>query len=109
MAVGQNYGFDNLKQLDLRSSKRFRLDSYRFRVDFDAYNLFNSDWPFTRQQHVLDRGDQQLAAADQRAAGAVLQDRRAVRFLISDCSDFGFGRWGFGSTALFRFGTLNSP
>jgi hypothetical protein len=47
IAVGQNYGFDNLKQLDLRASKRFKLDRYRFRVDFDAYNLFNSDWPFT--------------------------------------------------------------
>ena len=20
---------------------------YRFRVDFDAYNIFNSNWPFT--------------------------------------------------------------
>jgi hypothetical protein len=47
IAVGQNYGFDNLKQLDLRLSKRFKLDRYRFRVDFDAYNIFNSDWPFT--------------------------------------------------------------
>jgi hypothetical protein len=47
IAVGQNYGFDNLKQLDLRLSKRIKLDKLRFRVDFDAYNLFNSDWPFT--------------------------------------------------------------
>jgi carboxypeptidase family protein len=47
MAVGQNYGNDNLKQLDLRLSKRFKLDRYRFRVDLDGYNLFNSDWPFT--------------------------------------------------------------
>jgi hypothetical protein len=47
MAVGQNYGNDNLKQLDLRVSKGFRLDKMRFRVDLDAYNLFNSDWPFT--------------------------------------------------------------
>jgi hypothetical protein len=47
MAVGQNYGFDNLKQLDLRLSKRIRVDHYRFRIDFDAYNVFNSDWPFT--------------------------------------------------------------
>ena len=47
IAVGQNYGFDNLKQLDLRLSKRFKLDNFRFRVDFDAYNVFNSDWPFT--------------------------------------------------------------
>jgi hypothetical protein len=47
IAVGDNYGFDNLKQLDLRASKRFKLDRYRFRLDFDAYNLFNSDWPFT--------------------------------------------------------------
>lgn len=47
MAVGENYGNFNLKQLDLRASKRFKIDRYRFRVDFDAYNLFNSNWPFT--------------------------------------------------------------
>jgi len=46
IAVGQNYGNDNLNQLDLRFSKRFKLDKYRVRVDFDAYNVFNSDWPF---------------------------------------------------------------
>ena len=47
MAVGQNYGNDNLKQLDMRFSKRFRMDRYRFRIDLDAYNVFNSDWPYT--------------------------------------------------------------
>ncbi|MBZ5556380.1 MAG: carboxypeptidase-like regulatory domain-containing protein [Acidobacteriia bacterium] len=47
MAVGQNYGNDNLSQLDLRASKRFRFQGFRFRVDLDAYNLTNSDWPFT--------------------------------------------------------------
>jgi hypothetical protein len=47
LAVGENYGFDNLKQLDLRLSKRFKFDAFRFRVDLDAYNLLNSDWPFT--------------------------------------------------------------
>ena len=47
MAVGENYGNFNLNQLDLRASKRFRLANYRFRIDFDAYNLFNSNWPFT--------------------------------------------------------------
>jgi hypothetical protein len=47
MAVGQNYGNDNLNQLDLRLSKRFKLDKYRFRVDLDAYNVLNSDWPFS--------------------------------------------------------------
>jgi len=47
MAVGQNYGNQNLQQLDLRASKRIKLDKVRFRLDFDAYNLFNSDWPFT--------------------------------------------------------------
>jgi hypothetical protein len=47
MAVGANYGNDNLKQLDLRVSKRFTLNKMRFRVDLDGYNLFNSDWPFT--------------------------------------------------------------
>ena len=47
MAVGENYGFQNLNQLDLRASKRFKLDRLRVRIDFDAYNLFNIDWPFT--------------------------------------------------------------
>jgi len=47
MAVGQNYGNQNLNQLDVRASKRIKLDRVRFRLDFDAYNIFNSDWPFT--------------------------------------------------------------
>jgi len=45
--VGYNYGNQNLKQLDLRVSKRVKLQNYRIRVDFDAYNVFNSNWPFT--------------------------------------------------------------
>ena len=32
---------------DAKLTKRIKLDKVRFRVDFDAYNLFNSDWPFT--------------------------------------------------------------
>jgi hypothetical protein len=47
MAVGANYGNQNLQQLDVRASKRIKLDKVRFRLDFDAYNIFNSDWPFT--------------------------------------------------------------
>ena len=47
MAVGVNYGFVNLSQLDIRASKRIKLDKVRLRLDFDAYNLTNSDWPFT--------------------------------------------------------------
>jgi len=43
---GQVYGL-SLDQLDLRASKRFKLDRYRFRVDADLYNVFNSDWPYT--------------------------------------------------------------
>ena len=42
MAVGANYGNDNLNQLDVRFSKRLRFTRTTFRVDFDAYNLFNS-------------------------------------------------------------------
>jgi len=45
--VGENYGNFNLKQLDIRASKRFKFSSYRARIDFDAYNIFNSNWPFT--------------------------------------------------------------
>src|SRR5262245_59824492 len=47
LPVGENYGNYNLKQLDLRASKRFKFAQYRARVDFDAYNLFNNNWPFT--------------------------------------------------------------
>jgi hypothetical protein len=45
--VGQNYGSFNLNQLDFRASKRFKFQGYRVRIDFDAYNVFNSNWPFT--------------------------------------------------------------
>ncbi len=44
---GLDYGDHNLHQLDLRASKRFRVNQYRFRVDFDLYNAFNSNWPYT--------------------------------------------------------------
>jgi hypothetical protein len=47
IAVGANYGNDNLQQLDVRLSKRLRFNKTTFRVDLDAYNIFNSDWPFT--------------------------------------------------------------
>jgi hypothetical protein len=43
---GTEYGTYNLNQLDLRASKRFKLDHYRIRFDFDVYNVFNSNWPF---------------------------------------------------------------
>src|SRR5262249_13407135 len=46
-AVGADYGPNNLNQLDLRVSKRIKIDKVRFRVDADYYNVFNSDWPFT--------------------------------------------------------------
>ena len=80
MAVGANYGFANLTQLDIRASKRFKLDNVRFRVDFDAYNLTNSNWPFTVNS-FLDRRDERVAAPDQRAPGAIFQDRRELRLL----------------------------
>jgi hypothetical protein len=44
---GTVYGSNNLNQIDLRASKRFRFAQYRFRVDFDAYNILNSNWPFS--------------------------------------------------------------
>jgi hypothetical protein len=47
IAVGADYGSNNLQQVDLRASKRFRFNGYRFGLDFDAYNIFNSNWPFT--------------------------------------------------------------
>jgi hypothetical protein len=47
IAVGDNYGPDNLHQLDLKFSRRFKVDRYRIRADVDVYNVFNSNWPFT--------------------------------------------------------------
>jgi hypothetical protein len=44
---GTLYGNQNLQQLDVRASKRFTIDRYRVRFDFDLYNIFNSNWPFT--------------------------------------------------------------
>ena len=44
---GLMYGDHDLTQLDVRLSKRFNLSNYRFRLDFDVYNLFNSSWPYT--------------------------------------------------------------
>ena len=47
MPVGLDYGSNNLKQLDLKLAKRFRFENYKVRLDFDAYNVFNRDWPYT--------------------------------------------------------------
>jgi hypothetical protein len=44
---GTEYGDNNLNQLDVRFAKRFKIDRYRVRFDFDIYNIFNSNWPFT--------------------------------------------------------------
>jgi len=48
MRDGLDYGDDNLHQLDLRLSKRFRFGRYRLRGDFDIYNVLNDNWPYTR-------------------------------------------------------------
>jgi hypothetical protein len=47
MREGLDYGKENLSQLDLRLSKRVRIGRYRLRGDFDLYNVFNSNWPYT--------------------------------------------------------------
>src|SRR5205823_6162088 len=47
IAVGADYGPNNLSQLDLRLSKRIKVDKVRFRVDGDFYNVVKSDWPVT--------------------------------------------------------------
>lgn len=47
MREGLEYGDQNLHQLDLRASKRFRFARYRVRVDADLFNAFNSNWPYT--------------------------------------------------------------
>jgi hypothetical protein len=44
---GLEYGDQNLNQLDVKFAKRFNLSGYRMRLDFDLYNVFNSNWPYT--------------------------------------------------------------
>jgi hypothetical protein len=44
---GTVYGSENLNQLDLRASKRFKLVRYTFRIDVDLYNVLNNNWPYT--------------------------------------------------------------
>ena len=57
---------------------------YRLRGDFDPFNVFNSNWPYTVNTHVLDGVHQPAAAPDERAAGgALLQDRRFDRLLAA--------------------------
>ena len=82
IAVGENYGNDDLKQLDLRVSKRFKLDQLPLPRRLRCLQPVQQQLAVLGQQHVLDRGDQPLAEADERAAVAVLQDRRAVRLLV---------------------------
>ncbi len=48
MNEGFDYGDDNLNQVDLRASKRVTMGRARLRVDFDLYNVFNSNWAYTR-------------------------------------------------------------
>ncbi len=47
MREGQEYGDNNLSQLDLRLGKRIRMGRNSLRLDFDLYNVFNSSWPYT--------------------------------------------------------------
>jgi hypothetical protein len=47
MREGDDYGKQNLSQLDLRASKRFTFGRYRLRADLDVFNVFNSNWPYT--------------------------------------------------------------
>jgi hypothetical protein len=44
---GQDYGDNNLNQLDVKLGKRFDIGRARLRFDVDMYNVFNSSWPFT--------------------------------------------------------------
>jgi Carboxypeptidase regulatory-like domain len=48
---GSVYG-DYLNQLDLRASRRFKMNRTTFRVDADLYNVFNSNWVF-RQNNTF--------------------------------------------------------
>jgi hypothetical protein len=45
IAPGSIYG-DNLNQLDLRASRRFKLNRVTFKLDADLYNVFNSNWAY---------------------------------------------------------------
>ena len=51
VAPGEVYG-DPLNQLDLRASKRFKVNRATFKVDVDLYNVFNSNWIY-RQSNTF--------------------------------------------------------
>jgi hypothetical protein len=44
---GLMYGDHDLHQVDMRVGKRISLGRAQLRLNFDAYNIFNSSWPFT--------------------------------------------------------------
>ena len=81
VAPGEVYG-DPLNQLDLRASKRFKMNRVTLKVDADLYNVFNSNWIY-RQSNTFSLAMyvEPVAEADRRAAGAALQARRAVQLL----------------------------
>ena len=74
MREGLDYGRDNLHQLDLRLSKRFRFGRYRARADFDLYNVFNDNWPYTRNAAFSNSGTPPTPSAWLRPTN-VLQQR----------------------------------
>ncbi|MFN7985489.1 MAG: carboxypeptidase regulatory-like domain-containing protein [Vicinamibacterales bacterium] len=47
MREGLDYGKENLHQLDLTFAKRVQVGHARLRVNFDLYNVLNSNWPYT--------------------------------------------------------------
>ena len=81
-----NTARDALNQLDLRFAKILRFGTTRTTINLDLYNATNANTILTLQQHLLTHRDD-VAAADTDPAAAVLQDRRAVRFLISEAPE----------------------
>ena len=78
---GTVYGDHNLSQLDLRLSKGFRIGAVPLPRRLRRLQHLQQQLAVHGHQHVLDAGDQPVAAADQRAAGAVLQAGGELRLL----------------------------
>ena len=79
---GTLYG-DRLNEVDFRFAKILRFGRTRTNVGLDIYNITNSAPVLTyNQTFVLPTAANPLVDADLGASAALLQDQRAVRFLM---------------------------
>ncbi len=81
IANGANYGTENLNQLDLRVAEALQDRQVSIPGEPRRVQSPQQQLALRGHQHVLDGRHVGVSPSDQRAAVAVRQDRRAVRFL----------------------------